>query len=200
MDCSVKRGSSLRRLFAEVNATNPSRLFAFAADKGVRLAGPLVSSKLCIFRYDTSAARPTPPTGFQLMRFSHANDVPANLSAQVRASGLDGEFEHNFVQGGDLWLGVVNGKLAVSLWTIQRMKLTQWHIPITPDDTVLYSVVTQPSFRGLGLTGIASTEIWRRIGQANSAFYVDCKVWNRSAQRAFIKAGFKHVVTVPPHR
>ena len=196
----MKRVSSVvEKLVAEVKATKPRRLLAFVVDKTIRLAGPLVSSKLRIFRYDLAAPRPPWPKDFTLIRFSPAMDVPAELAAEVSALGLQDQFVENFAQGADLWLGLMNGKLAVSLWTIKREKLPQWHVQIKANDVVLYSVVTQPSFRGQGLTGAAAAEIWQRIGDADSRFYVDCKIWNRSAQQAFTKAGFKYVLTAPPH-
>jgi hypothetical protein len=188
----------VQKLSEQVRAAQPNQLFALASAKLFRLVGPRLTSKLRIFRFDPAVNGTHWPEGFVLHRFSCIEEVPEDIVAQISALGLEKIVAANFSEGADLWLGIGRGRLAISLWTVRRALLRQWHVPIEPEDIILYSVVTQPAFRGLGLAGSAAGEIWRRQGDKSRSFYVDCKLWNRTAQRAFIKAGFTPVATASP--
>ena len=164
----------LERLADELRKTKPNQLFDLATDKLLRLFGPRFTSKLRIFRYDPLANCTRWPKEFALLRFSRFQDLPTDRVAEMSTLGFDSVLAANFGQGADLWLGIGREGLAISLWTVRRARLREWHLSIEPDDLILYSVVTQPTFRGLGLAGAAAAEIWRREGNGIQTFYVDC--------------------------
>lgn len=133
--------------------------------------------------------------------FSSEPDIPPDLLRQLRRE--EGELfvrtmRKEFSQHGELWLATVSGEVVAYQWTRLGKHIPKWFVELDEWDTVIFNGATLPRFRGRGIAPAMTTHIARQCLQAGGSAYLDCKVWNAPANRAFQKPGFRRIATRPP--
>lgn len=188
--------STLSRHMRDVFDAPAHRRVDALLDKGRRMLGRRLTDGNVVFRFDPAA--PSAVTELpleQLARCASRSDIEASVVAGAPRYILD-TIEPFLRQGATGWAAGVEGQCACVLWTIPRHLLTAWRVPIRPHDLVIYGVVTVTEFRGQAMAARLSRRVALELSRTGAEVYLDTKVWNQAAQRAFGKAGFVRIATV----
>ena len=105
---------------------------------------------------------------------------------------LDWNIKTMFKEGGDVWVGHLNGRLATIAVTKTGDKKPSYFFPLTPDCAVISHCVTFHSCRGLGLYPASLVRIVDALAKKGiNRFYIDCSDWNTSSISGIRRAGFQ---------
>ncbi|MEN6336748.1 MAG: GNAT family N-acetyltransferase [Phycisphaerales bacterium] len=96
--------------------------------------------------------------------------------------------------GWRLWIGTLDGELAILSWTREKHRCEDFFFPLSDDCAVIWQTITVPAFRGRGLCPV----VFRRLAidlftRGFSRVYLNCRNYNTSSKRAIQKAGFKYI-------
>ena len=97
-----------------------------------------------------------------------------------------------FDHGWRLWIGEINGRLAVLGWWRDAEQSQNFFCPLPEDAEMLGHATTLPDFRGLGL----HVTLWvvfmqeRKKAHINS-FYTNCREYNIPSHRNILRMGFR---------
>lgn len=132
----------------------------------------------------------------QIERFDSADNIPANMMTELIA-GANTDFkmqmEEEFDEGGVLWVGSMEQKVAGYQWSKRGKFVDHWHCELAADDMLIYSTVTFYAFRGRRLSPTISAAICQSETGNNGCAYADCMVWNQPAVRFLERTGFQKI-------
>jgi hypothetical protein len=174
---------------------------ALLRDRILRVVGPFIANQNVIYKLDRIVSPTALPRDFEFRRCRFADELPTKFWEVYRQSQPDvifEEFARPFSDNAVLSIGLVNGIPASYLWSARFCSpKKEWYVQLEPEDVVIFSVVTFFRFRGLGLARLMVQCVAEaELGVGN--IYLDVKRWNRSAQLAFEKGGFRRVAVRPP--
>jgi len=153
-----------------------------------------------IFRHEG----PFPPERHPQAEFSvcdSADLLSPSLMAQLKATGTERMLETDLVElrsGSRLWYGLVDGRLAVVLFTRRGHQFRNWFTPLQPSDMVIFRVRTYPEFRGRGLAPSLMRYAMHESLQNGDCSFIDCGTDNQPSIRSIEKAGFRKIATMKP--
>lgn len=149
-----------------------------------------------LYRLDKSALRDA-PADLDVRIIAAEDDIPDWAVRDKDAEAMPREwYLERIAEGATGWIARAQGQFAACLWLIKGRALQEWYVPIQPQDRVLYAVVTASRSRGSGMAPkLVCTALGHDLAPDADTF-VDCKVWNKSARRAFEKVGFRSFATV----
>lgn len=180
------------------SAVRAGKLRAFLAGKLRNSVWARMEKRHVLYRLDESLLVP-PREQVDARRFAAMQDLPPEAFTGPANGGMPREwYADRFGEGAALWAAIEDGRFAAFLWVVTGAALPGWYVPLRPRDKVIYAVVTAEEFKGRGLAPdlVRAALLAEREDAAD--LLVDCKVWNKSARRAFEKVGFKAFATVPP--
>lgn len=102
-------------------------------------------------------------------------------------------FRREFADNGILWIATVNGQVVAYQWTRRGRDFRRWYMPLQDEDTVIFNTVTSDNFRGRGIAPYMMSQIIAHQLPTGGRVFIDCKEWNRAAQRSIAKAGFRYL-------
>lgn len=132
--------------------------------------------------------------GAPVQKFVRFTDLPADLLGQITRSlgdGYENTLKILFDQKARLYVATVNGAFGSMGWVQSGRDLTEWWVPIEPDDFVMFSAVTAPEFRGQRLWGRVILAAYDSEIGAGGRYYCDCNVTNIASRRQLERAGFE---------
>jgi hypothetical protein len=95
-------------------------------------------------------------------------------------------------QGGKIWLGRLEGRLANLGGTRTGDRMDFYFFPLIPKSAVFSHFVTFPDFRGKNLFQAMMGKILLTLaGQGVEQFYIDCTDWNIPSIRGIERTGFQ---------
>ena len=153
-----------------------------------------------VFRHEG----PFPPERHAQAEFSFVDDASALspfLLDELKANGTDRMLDSDLRElssGSRLWYGLVDGRLAVVLFTRRGNQYCNWFVPLQPDDMVIFRVRTYPSFRGRGLAPALMRFAMHACLRQDGGALVDCRTDNLPSIRSIEKAGFQRTATMKP--
>lgn len=132
----------------------------------------------------------------QIARYESAAAVPKETLDGLIAG--DGEsfvirMREEFVEGGVLWVGSIDGSVAGYQWSQRGDTVSNWHFTLNERDVVIYSTVTFHEFRGRRVAGTMMAHICRKEVAPGGRATADCMVWNEPSKRFIEKTGFRIV-------
>lgn len=174
------------------------------ADSLKRGVAPKLTDRQIIFRLDRDAYAAGPPVkpveGMTVLRCERLEEVPASVWATMdadEAGPMKAHFAHEFDGNGVLWVGLIDGQMAASQWSVRGRYRSQWFIPLAPDDIVIFAASTRNAFRGRGIHPAMIRYIMEHEGDDRVGIYADTQVWNNVARRNIEKAGYRAFAEMP---
>ena len=152
----------------------------------------LVDRRRVLYRWDGEDLGQS--SAVNARRFSSIGDLAGTTLSIAPKSW----FETLFAEKAVLWAVPDGDGLGACAWVVAGSDLKDWYVPLYPKDRLVYAVVASPDKRGGGIVPKLVREIIRRERAQEGRFYLDCMAWNRSARRAFEKAGFRAFALVGP--
>ena len=140
--------------------------------------------------------------GLRLDRYGGPEEVPdAFFEAAEAEEGPNAlrRVRAEFADAGVLWVPRLAGRPAGYQWTRRGDLVVPWHVPLGPETTLIFSVVTFRPYRGRGVARRAMFEICRREVPTDGRAVGESFVWNRASVRMFEKAGFRRLSEHRPY-
>jgi GNAT superfamily N-acetyltransferase len=157
-----------------------------------------VERRLVLYRWKPREFGPE-RADFDIRRVETIAELPPSIFKETDPLGMPRQwYEERFAEGAVLWVGLDGGHAASCVWLIRGGDLPGWYQPLKAEDRVIYAVFTHHGYRGQGVAPAVVRKLLSHERRDDSDIYVDCKVWNRAARRAFEKVGFEAIATVSP--
>jgi RimJ/RimL family protein N-acetyltransferase len=157
-----------------------------------------VERRLVLYRWQPRAFPPE-AGGFDIRRIDRLAEVPATVFREADPLGMPRAwYAARFAEGAALWIALDGGRPASCVWLVRGAALPGWYRPLRDDDKVIYAVVTPHAYRGKGIAPAVVRTLLAHEHRGDADIYVDCKIWNKAARRAFEKVGFEPIATVSP--
>jgi RimJ/RimL family protein N-acetyltransferase len=157
-----------------------------------------IERRLVLYRW---RPRDFPPEAgsFDIRRIGRLDEVPETVFRESDPHGMPRAwYAARFAEGAVLWIALDGGRAASCVWLVRGAELPGWYQPLCDDDKVIYAVVTPHSYRGKGIAPAVVRTLLARERRDDADIFVDCKIWNKAARRAFEKVGFEPIATISP--
>ncbi|MCK9543980.1 MAG: GNAT family N-acetyltransferase, partial [Novosphingobium sp.] len=186
------------KLAARLRAAGDGNWRAFIAAQFRSRLWSMIERRLVLYRWRPRQFAPE-HCPFDIRRIASVSELPPSVFEDANPLSPPRDwYEDRFADGAVLWVGLDRGRAASCVWLIRGADLPGWYRPLKADDKVIYAVVTPHSYRGRGAAPAVVRKLLTHEQQPGADIHVDCKVWNKSARRAFEKVGFEPIATVSP--
>jgi hypothetical protein len=102
--------------------------------------------------------------------------------------------KERFRKGAILWMVKVAGIIAGFLWSIRGKMVSPYHLPLTPNDAVIFDVVTFEEFRGRGLYPMFLDFVFGKLkAEGVSRVYGHSFIWNKSSIKGLNKSYYRQL-------
>jgi ribosomal protein S18 acetylase RimI-like enzyme len=151
-----------------------------------------------VFRHDG----PFPPevrSDCVFMSFDSPDDVPENVWDDMRRDGKPtrlGKDRRELDENATLWVAVVDGHVASTVFTRRGRFFRRWFVSLEPDDTVVFRLRTHPDFRGRGFAPSLMRHCLHQSMAKSQRAFIDCRTYNRPSIACIEKAGFFRIATM----
>jgi hypothetical protein len=110
-----------------------------------------------------------------------------NRDQEIQGWGKPSWFE----LGWSLWLGEIDGDLAILCWWRTSEQSEDFFCPMRKGSDLIYETTTMPEFRGKGMYSRMLVEVMKlRESQGTTGFYASCRDYNRTPRLTLVKMGF----------
>ncbi len=161
----------------------------------------LFRARLCVWVWNHGDPLADGSDDVRIERFAIADQLPAGVLDELTAG--DGEsfvprMHEEFAEGGVLWVGFLEGRVAGYQWSRRGHYVRDWHLDLDEADVLIYSTVTFYEFRGRNVGPTLMANICREDVSPGGRACADCMVWNTPAVRFIQKTGFTKVAERKP--
>lgn len=154
-----------------------------------------------VFRHSGSESEVKPKTSIEIERYDEWSKVPLSSRQQI-LDELGDQYENECIreldERGVLWLGLEHDRVAAIQWSKQGEHIRNWFVSLNVNDIVIFATTTFQAYRGKRIAPYMMRSIIEVEVRDNCDAYVDCKVWNKSAESGILRAGFKRIAQLPP--
>lgn len=127
---------------------------------------------------------------------SHWEDLPQDFREVVSdpSNGFQWNGRDWFEQNRRLWIGVLDGKVAVLGWWVDAVVANIYFFPIPHNSELLIHAIVLPQFRGRNFQILLWWTLMQvRVQNGILAFYVHARDYNTPSLRTIEKLGFKYI-------
>ena len=163
----------------------------------------LFRSRLCVWVWRPDLPLVAASDVVRIERYSAANQLPPPTQQELVNGdnpGFTARMHEEFSEGGVLWVGYVEERVAGYQWSRRGQFVENWHFELNERDVLIYSTVTFHDFRGLGVGPAIMSNICRQEVASSGRAWADCMVWNKPAIRFIQKTGFEKAAERKPLR
>ncbi|QDT37701.1 GNAT family N-acetyltransferase [Stratiformator vulcanicus] len=159
------------------------------------------NARLCVWQRSADIPLPQFPDDVEVRRFSATDTVPKDLIDRLSEADLpsfESRMREEFADHGVMWVALFGGEVAGYQWSRRGDYVRNWHFDLTASDTLVFSTVTFPAFRGRSVAVALAANICRHEVRPGGHAYADCMVFNKPAIRFLEKTGFKKIAERKP--
>lgn len=197
----VRSGDAMARLSqlaVDIRAAESARTrWRIVTDILRRKFGPFAFRDHVLYRCNRERYRAypwKPKIGAEVRSYKSQEAVPEVFWKRLKKDNAISTVIEEFSRGAVLWVSFIGDKPAAYMRSIRASGLSEWYIPLAPDDVVLYGGGTFREWRGNGL----HTDTMRHVIRKTAGdIYCDAHEWNAAAQRNFEKCGFVRIGRAP---
>jgi GNAT superfamily N-acetyltransferase len=154
----------------------------------------LFQSQNLIYRFDRNHAGLKANPDVHVETIDNAAEVSVEVQAELAQAPGAGSVAMTMDElhhAATLWLARVDGRIAGFMLTRRGADFRRWYVDLAPEDLVAYRALTLPAYRGRAVWPTLLAHVIAAARKMNSNVFADTKVYNRPAQRALEKAGFR---------
>ena len=114
----------------------------------------LFRSRLCVWVWTPDLPLVEASDVVRIERYSAADQLPPQRQQELvngDNSDFTGRLHEEFSEGGVLWVGFVEERVAGYQWSRKGQFVDNWHFELNERDVLIYSTVTFYDFRGRGV-------------------------------------------------
>ena len=114
----------------------------------------LFRSRLCVWVWTPDLPLVEASDVVRIERYSAADQLPPQTQQELvngDNSDFTGRLHEEFSEGGVLWVGFVEERVAGYQWSRKGQFVENWHFELNERDVLIYSTVTFYDFRGRGV-------------------------------------------------
>lgn len=171
-------------------------LFSALRSFAVRKFNRRFRARLCVWVWRHGEPLGEGSDEVEISCYRRGDELPESVLNELIAGDTETFSERmreEFSEGGVLWVGSVDEKVAGYQWSRRGDYVENWHFDLTERDVLIYSTVTFHEFRGRRVAGTVMAEICRQEVPTGGRGCADCMVWNTPSVRFIQKTGFTKV-------
>jgi RimJ/RimL family protein N-acetyltransferase len=151
-----------------------------------------------IFRHD-GPFLPVDRADCTFEQYRSPGEVPSEIKSEIRRQSGERRLETDLRElshNATLWVAIIDGQLASSVFTRQGEHFRRWFVPLSPGDSVAFRGRTHEAFRGRGLAPSLIGHALHHSVEPGAHAYTDCRTYNKPSIRCIEKLGFKLIATM----
>jgi len=162
----------------------------------------LFLNKNYVFRHDgVNSESLHPLIAVTIEKYRNWLEVPEEYRSQILEElGEDYKAicENEFLNHGLFWVILDQSNVVAVQWSRKGRYIPTWFIQLDEEDVVIFATTTFNSYRGNRIAPYVMNEIVKSETETEGLAYVDCKVWNTSARKGILRAGFVQFLKAKP--
>lgn len=149
-----------------------------------------------VFSFDCSEVHKCPRIevkGLAFQTYKKLSEVDPKLlqAMEQEKRHMDWSTEEWFSRSWRLWIGTIEGQLAIAGWTRTAEQSNDFFFPITSGCALMWQTVTLPAFRGRGLLSAMLGKVLQTLADEGIKYvYGSCRDFNYSSKRGIERAGY----------